>query len=129
VALLAQALVAQERMDEAERYVALAAELADEDDTTSQALWRISRARIRASQDLPNEAVELADAAVALVAGTAAIDLQGDIHTGYGAVLLRQARVEDAVRHLDLALGFYERKGNLAAAEAVRAQLAQVAVG
>jgi class 3 adenylate cyclase/tetratricopeptide (TPR) repeat protein len=128
-ALLAQTLVAQERMDEAEAYATLAADLADEDDTTSQALWRIARARIRASQGRPGEALELADAAVALVTGTAAIDLQGDIHTGYSAVLLRQGRVQEAMAHLEAALGFYERKGDVAAAEAVRAQLATVAVG
>ena len=129
VALLAQALVAQDKMDEADVYASLAAELADEDDTTSQALWRIARARIRASQDRPDEALELAEAAVALVGGTAAIDLQGEIQSGYGAMLLRLGRPEEAAGHLQLALDLYERKGDRAATDATRAQLAEALVG
>ena len=53
------------------------------------------------------------------MAGTADLDLQGDIHTDYAAVLLRLGRPEEARQQLEAALGFYERKGDLAAAAGV----------
>jgi len=124
-ALLAQALVAQDKMDEADRYAGLAAELADEDDSTSQALWRIARARVRAWQGRPDEAIELAEAAVKLMTGTAAIDLLGDVHAAYGALLIALGRGRDAGVQMQAALDLYARKGDQAAIDLLRPRLAE----
>jgi hypothetical protein len=115
-------------MAEAEVYADLARELADEDDTTSQALWRTAIARVRASEGRAAEAVELCEAAVGLVTGTAAVALQGDIHAEFAAVLQALGRAEDAGTELDVALGFYARKGDTASAVVARASLARIAV-
>ena len=127
-ARLAQALATQGHLEEAETYAGLADELADEEDTASQALWRIARARIRATEGSASEAIELADAAVALLAGTADLDLQGEIHTDYGAVLLGLGRLEEARQQFELALDLYARKGDVASAMAVTAQLAAMQI-
>ena len=116
VGLLAHAIEAQARLDEADTTVDLAIELADEDDIESQIQWRSARAKIRASQGRGEEALALADEALAMAAETDDIDAKGDVHADYGTVLARLDRGADSLEHFRQARDLYETKGNLALA-------------
>ena len=122
--LLANVLEGRGLTDEAETYVQLTQELADEDDTNSQVLWRAARAKLLARQGRADEAIAVASAAAALADATADLDARGDVHADLGLVLARLGLADEARAHLDVAIGYYEAKGDLAAAAAVRARLA-----
>ena len=123
-ALLAQALCEQGRLGEAEASLAVTRELAEEDDIESQILWRTARAKVRARQgDGGDEARRLADEALALAADTDDIDVQGDVHADYGAVLVRLGSTDEAAIQFVEARELYARKGNSAFETAMTAAL------
>ncbi len=122
-AILAETLYAQGRLDEAERYAEESAQIAAEDDVTSQMLWRAVTAKIYAKKGRHREAVELANRAVALARtsddpdslGTALVDLAevrtlGGDPTEAGAALME-------------ALELFEAKGSLVSVNRTRALL------
>ena len=118
--LLANILEVQERTDEAEAYVTLTLELADADDTNSQVLARIVRAKLDARQGLAEAAIAAATDALELADTTADVDFQGDVHTDFGVVLQRLGRTIEAREQFALGLERYERKGNITSAAAAR---------
>ena len=120
VAILAHVLVLRGQLDDADRYATLAADLADADDTESQALWRAARARLAAVQGNVTDALTLAEEAVAIVDETENIDLQGGAYVDLGVILRQAGRDDDASEAFAAALDRYERKGNIAAADSVR---------
>ena len=113
----------QGRYEEADRFAALAAELASEDDVTSQAMWRSVRARVLVREGKVDEAVELADGAVELLAGSDGIGQQADALLVLSEVLGRAGRRDAAERSLEEAIALYDLKGNVVAAAAARAAL------
>ncbi|OGO54714.1 MAG: hypothetical protein A2V85_17670 [Chloroflexi bacterium RBG_16_72_14] len=123
VGLLAHALEAQGRLDEADAAVDLAAALTDEDDVESQMLWRTARAKVRARQDRGDDALALAAEALALAAETDDIDVQGDVHADYATVLRRLGRADEATDHFERARELYTRKGNVALSQVMAAAL------
>ena len=122
-AYLAAAVANQGRYEEADRFAALAAELASEDDVTSQAMWRSVRARVLVQEGKVDEAVELADGAVELLAGSDGIGQQADALLVLSEVLGRAGRRDAAERSLEEAIALYDLKGNVVAAAAARAAL------
>jgi tetratricopeptide (TPR) repeat protein len=122
-AYLAAAVANQGRFDEADRFAALAADLASEDDVISQAMWRSVRARVLAREGKVEEAVELADGAVGLLAASDGIGQQADALLVLSEVLGRAGRRTDAGLALEEAITLYERKGNVVAAAAARVAL------
>ncbi len=122
-AYLAAAVANQGRYEEADRFAALAAELASEDDVTSQAMWRSVRARVLVREGKVDEAVELADGAVELLAGSDGIGQQADALLVLSEVLGRAGRRDAAERSLEEAIALYDLKGNVVAAAAARAAL------
>jgi tetratricopeptide (TPR) repeat protein len=112
-AYLADALCAAGRYDEAERYSAIAEELAASDDLVTQVLWRCARAKALAHGGSGGEAQALAKQAVELAAPTDFLDLQA-------TTFLTRAQVvedpEEARALVDQARERYARKGNVAAA-------------
>ena len=123
-AFLGQALLSQERDDEAERAAALSEELAAEDDVITQAVWRGVRATVLARRGGLAEAERLARQAVALAERTDFVNHQAEAHAVLGGVLGKRGRYEDSQAALAEALRLYEQKGNLMAAMEVRADLA-----
>ncbi len=123
-ALLANALEAQGKLDDVDRYASLSADLADEDDTTSQVLWRLARAKLHARAGQADAAVTLAEASVQLLEGASDIDLIGDVLSDYAAILNRLGRTADAGQRYREALASYERKGDVARIAAIQAALA-----
>jgi tetratricopeptide (TPR) repeat protein len=121
-AWLADAHYEQGDLDEAERYATISAEAALREDLASQVIWRGALARVQAqrgeagAEALAREAVELASTGDWL-------DLHADALTDLGDVLRQLGRPADAGEPLQRALGLYERKGNLVAAQRTRATL------
>ena len=123
VGLLAHAIEAQDRLDDADAAVDLAIELTDEDDIESQILWRTARAKVRARRGDGDEARRLADEALALAADTDDIDVQGDVHADYGTVWSGSARPTRPPSQFTLGPRLYARKGNVAFETAMTAAL------
>ncbi|MGI8616915.1 MAG: adenylate/guanylate cyclase domain-containing protein [Actinomycetota bacterium] len=121
--LLAHTLCDRGGFDEAEIFIGKSAELAAEDDFASQASWRMARARVLTSRAEFEEALRLADEAVAINVRTDYLDWQADGFEVKGTVLEAAGRGEDARAAYQEALSRYERKGNVVAAARVRAQI------
>jgi predicted ATPase/class 3 adenylate cyclase/DNA-binding winged helix-turn-helix (wHTH) protein len=124
-ALLAQALLAQGGRDqEAERFAELSEELAVADDLSTQVLWRSVRARALIGRGLLEEAKRIARQAVALAERSDFVNDRGDAVFNLAIVQRQAGHLDEAQSALTEALQLYERKGNLVAADRVRAELA-----
>jgi tetratricopeptide (TPR) repeat protein len=122
---LADALYAQGRFDEAQRYTRVSEKAAAPDDYASQILWRSVRAKATARED-PDGAEQLARSGVTLAADTDAIDARGDSFMALAEVLLLAERPDEAVPVIREALRLYEQKGNLVSADKARSLLGEL---
>jgi tetratricopeptide (TPR) repeat protein len=122
-ALLAHTLCDQRRFDEAEPFVGRCREMAAEDDFASQASWRMAQARVLADRGQVEEALRLADEAVAINEETDYLSWQGDGLEVKGMVLETAGRDDDAQAAYGDSLDRFERKGNVVAADRVRARM------
>jgi class 3 adenylate cyclase/tetratricopeptide (TPR) repeat protein len=111
-AFLAQALVAQGRHDEAERFIAVSRDAGAGEDLLAQVVGQGLLARILAARGQLGEAEELARAAVALAARTDFLNQHGDALLELAAVLAEAGRATDATAAAGAALELYGRKGN-----------------
>jgi hypothetical protein len=123
-AFLGEALLAQDRDDEAERFAGLSAELAAGDDLLTQVMWRGVRATILVRRGGLTAAERLARQAVAIAERTDFLNHRAEALGVLGTVLAQCGRADQAHGAFTEALDLYERKGNLVAAAQVRAQLA-----
>ncbi len=123
-ALLAQAVYAQGRLDEASELCRTAEERASADDTITQAIWRGALAKVRARAGECQQAEILAREAVALVESTDLLSHRGDAMLDLAEVLRSCERHDEAERAIRDGLAQYELKGNAAAAERARLLLA-----
>jgi class 3 adenylate cyclase/tetratricopeptide (TPR) repeat protein len=117
-AFLGQALLAQERDQEAERFAELSEELTAADDLLTQVLWRGLRARVLVGRDRLEEAERLAREAVVLAERSDFLNHRGDALVDLAIVLRQAGRLDDARAALSEALRLYQRKGNVAAVKA-----------
>ncbi|HSK37329.1 MAG TPA: tetratricopeptide repeat protein, partial [Actinomycetota bacterium] len=125
-AFLAQAVAAQGRHDEAERFIEVSREAAGEDDYSAQMVWQGLKARILAGRGQSGEAEELARSAVALAARTDFLNQHGDALLELAVVLAAAGRPAEARAAVEQALGLYERKGNLLGAAGARRRLEEL---
>ncbi len=125
-AFLAQAVAAQGRHDEAERFIEVSREAAGEDDYSAQMVWQGLKARILTGRGQRGEADELARSAVALAARTDFLNQHGDALLELAVVLAAAGRTAEARAAVEQALGLYERKGNLLAAAGARRRLEEL---
>jgi tetratricopeptide (TPR) repeat protein len=123
-ALLAQALLAQGRDEEAERFAELSEELAPADELIAQVMWRGVRARTLAGRGRMEEAERLAREGVALAERSDFVSDRGDAMFNLAVVFRQAGRLEDARAAFTEGLGLYERKGNVVAAGRARSELA-----
>ena len=124
-ALLAHALVAQGRLDEAESFAALSERAGAEDDVSTQVLGRSARARILGARGRTEEAESLARDAVARSASTDDLNMRGDTLVDLGVILRTGGDRDGAATALRAALTLFEEKGNASAVEATRRRLAE----
>ena len=122
-AMLAQAVLAQGRPEEAARFCAIAAATTADDDVPTQAMWRGVRARLLAAEGRAEAAAALARDAVALAERTDFPTVHADARLDLAAVL-EGAAAEAAARQ---ALALYEAKGDVVSAGRARARLAVTA--
>ncbi|MGH2661976.1 MAG: ATP-binding protein [Actinomycetota bacterium] len=120
---LAEAVYAQGRYDEAERFSRISEEAADPGDLESQMRWRAARAMALAQGGQVEDAERLARDAVTLAAGTDFTDTHADMLCSLAEVLRLAARGDEAASAARQALTFYEAKGNVAQAAQARSLL------
>ncbi|HSC92841.1 MAG TPA: adenylate/guanylate cyclase domain-containing protein [Gaiellaceae bacterium] len=125
-AQLAQVLCVLGRIDEAQRFVAVAQELAAADDLESQALWRSAAAMVLVKQGPPEAAVEVAGAAVELLGRTDALVRIGEALEVQGDALLASGLDADARVVFERAASLYARKGNVVGERALLTRLAEL---
>jgi class 3 adenylate cyclase/tetratricopeptide (TPR) repeat protein len=122
---LAQAEYRLDRFDEADRWARRASELGDGNGVETEMLWRGVRAKVLARRGAFAEAERLAREAVAIGDETDALNGQGDAYADLAEVLLLADRGEEAAEAFEEALARYERKGNLASSQRIRARLSE----
>jgi class 3 adenylate cyclase/DNA-binding winged helix-turn-helix (wHTH) protein/Flp pilus assembly protein TadD len=127
-AVLAQALLAQRRDEEAELYAELSEKLAAADEVMAQVFWRGVRARCLAGRGLVEEAEVLAREAVALAERTDFVNDRADAMFDLATVLRQAGRLDVARANFSDALKLYEQKGNMVAAGRAQAEVAGLAV-
>jgi tetratricopeptide (TPR) repeat protein len=123
--ILAQALVAQGRVDEAEEWLERGHQTAWSDERHTQMLERQVRGTVLARRGDHDEGERLAREAVAIAAETDMLKAHADALVDLAEVLTLAGR--DARAELEQALALYERKGNLVMAERTRSRLAELA--
>jgi class 3 adenylate cyclase len=126
VALLAEALYALDRLDEAEREAKLAEELAAPDDRLSHGLLRQVLAKLAASAGRHAEAQALAREAVEVFAATDMVNDQAHAAASLADVLALAGSDDEAAAELERAVELYESKGNVVAAERARSALVEI---
>ena len=120
-ALLARVLWDQDRFGEAAQFAGISSELADADDVYSQVLYRMVEAKALARDGLPDRAVEAAQQALEMLAGSVDIELKADCLMDLAEVIRLAGRENERGPHIREALGLYEQKGDVfLAAEAAR---------
>lgn len=121
-ALLARAVLAQGRADEAEALTVDSERLGGADLKTAIA-WRAVRAEAMARRGDIDGALELAQAAVAVAAPTDALVDQADTHLAMATVLALAQRTADSEAEAAQAAELYERKGATVLARRAQALL------
>jgi class 3 adenylate cyclase/tetratricopeptide (TPR) repeat protein len=112
--------------DEAERAINECREAARPNDVYSQIMWRSILAKLLARQGRFKDATRLADEAVRFAADSDFHLGHADALTDLAEVLELQADRDGAAAAIREAIGFYELKGNLPAAERTRVRLAKL---
>jgi ATP/maltotriose-dependent transcriptional regulator MalT len=122
-ALLAQAVYAQGRIEEASELCRTTERLAAAGDTVTQVIWRGVQAKILSGERRCDEAEALAHEALALIGPTDLLSHRGDAMLDYADVLRTCDRTDAADRATRAGLALYELKGNAAAAARARSLL------
>jgi tetratricopeptide (TPR) repeat protein len=122
-ALLARAVEAQGRHEEARELTEVAERSGASDDFATQIVWRGVRARVLAEDGDRATAERLAREAVTLAGQTDRLNYHGDALVDLAAVLRRSKRADGEREALAAALALYERKGNVVASARVRSRL------
>lgn len=128
-AMLAQALFAQGRSEEAESMCGVAERTTPSDDVVNHIVWRGVRAKILAGQGEADAAQALAHEAVTAAARTDLLVHHGDALSDLAEVHRLSGRPGDAGRATQAAVVLYERKGNVVGLRRARSCLAQLTGG
>jgi class 3 adenylate cyclase/tetratricopeptide (TPR) repeat protein len=128
-AMLAQAIYAQGRVDEAERFCDVSERTGAADDLSTQVLWRSVRGKILARQGRSEQGLALAREAVRLVERTDLLCDHGDALLDLAEVLRLDPRptAQEERTLVQKAIVLYEQKGNLVSAERARSLLSALA--
>jgi tetratricopeptide (TPR) repeat protein len=127
--MLAQALYAQDRFDEAGELCARTAAAAAADDIVTQAIWRGVKAKLLAREGRLEKAEALARGAVEMVEPTDLLTHRGDALLDLAEVLSAQSPESEYQRIVDLALSRYQAKGNAVGAARARSLLGRLSGG
>jgi tetratricopeptide (TPR) repeat protein len=125
-AFLAEALVRDGRLEEAQRFTAVSEATASRDDIASQILWRTARAKALIGRGTRTEALDLAQEAVRIAEQTDLAYGHGEAWITLGIVLRAADRIEEAGNALHRALEVYDIKMDVASARRVHALLQDI---
>jgi tetratricopeptide (TPR) repeat protein len=125
-AMLAQAIYAQDRPQEAWRFCEVSRGVAADEDLSAQVVGRGTSAKILARQGRGDEAEALAREAVKLAASTDFLTHHGQAFLDLAEVLQLNNVAEEAESALRAGLELYEQKGDLVSAERARVRIDQV---
>ncbi|HEX2433209.1 MAG TPA: BTAD domain-containing putative transcriptional regulator [Gaiellaceae bacterium] len=117
---LAEAVLQQGRVDEAEEWTKVAETYAAPDDLDAQMMWRPVRARIHARRDNYEKAEVLALDAIRLSTASDALNRCAKAHRDLGEVLSLCGRQAEAAESVHRAASIYKQKGNLVGAAEMR---------
>jgi tetratricopeptide (TPR) repeat protein len=109
--LLARAVCAQGRYDEAERLTHESEEAARPNDIHSHILWRTARSQVLAQRKELDRAEQLAVEAVSFAATSDFLDSHADAMMNLAELRLVAGRQREAAGHIEEALRLYEQKG------------------
>jgi tetratricopeptide (TPR) repeat protein len=123
---LADAIVSQDRPEEAETILKQAEEQAIEDDAVTVIGIRRVRAKVLRRQGHLDEAERHAREAIASGEPTDYLYEKGTSHRVLGEILLAKEEHEEGLEHLRAALDLFERKGVLVLLDELRARIAEV---
>ena len=126
---LAEAIVAQDRPDEAEVIIMQAEEHAAKDDAVTQIGIRRVRAEILRRQGRLTEAERYAREAVAFGGPTDYLHERAKAHQVLGETLVAQEKSAEGLEHLRAALALFERKGVLVLLDPMRRRITEVEAG
>jgi class 3 adenylate cyclase/tetratricopeptide (TPR) repeat protein len=126
VGILAEAVYAQGRYEEAERFTQISEESGGTEDVYSHALWRSVRAKVLANQRRIGEAERLARESVALAEPTDFLHLRWHALMSHAEVLRLVGRKQEGKPLLSQAIQLAEQKGNLVAAQLAASALAEL---
>jgi class 3 adenylate cyclase/tetratricopeptide (TPR) repeat protein len=115
-ALLAHAICAQERFDEAEEFCRIAREIGADDDGATQVLWRSAQAKVLAFRGETAAAADMSRAAVALADETDDTNMTADTLMDLAIVLWAAGDSAERLEAIRRARALYERKGNVVSA-------------
>jgi tetratricopeptide (TPR) repeat protein len=122
-AMLAEALYAQDRLDEAEKFCQASRDAASAEDLSAQVEWRGVQAKILARRGQHDEAEALAREAVDLVARTDLLRHRGTALLDLGEVLELGGNAGEAEAAVRGGLELYEQKGDRVSAARARSML------
>jgi predicted ATPase/class 3 adenylate cyclase len=125
--VLARVLTMSDKDHEAEHFALEARSIAAPDDVDAQVIWRSALARRRVKQGMIEDAVSLADEAVAMTDSTSAPLMQAQALVDRAIVLSIAGRQSDAMADLSAALERCQEKGNQAEAASIRRAAASLA--
>jgi ATP/maltotriose-dependent transcriptional regulator MalT len=125
--MLAQAILAQDRPEEASHFCRVSREAAAPEDLWSQVDGKGAYAKIVAGRGRGAEAERLAREAVELAASTDFLTLHGDAFLDLATVFEVGGQAPEAATALSAGLELYEQKGNLVSAKRAQARLDWIA--
>jgi tetratricopeptide (TPR) repeat protein len=125
--LLARAICAQGRYEEADRLARESEAAARPNDIHSHILWRTTRALVLAHKGELEASEALAREAVAFAAESDFLDSHGDALMNLSEVLSLAGPQQEAALAVEQAVRLYEQKGNVVSADRARMRLAAYA--
>jgi DNA-binding SARP family transcriptional activator/class 3 adenylate cyclase len=126
VALLAQAVYAQGRYDEAEELARISEETSHLNDVHAQATWQPVRAKVLARRGRFDEAERLARDAVAFAAESDFLNAHGDALVDLSVVLDLAGRPQEGAPAVEEAILLFEQKENAVSVARARRRLQQL---
>jgi DNA-binding SARP family transcriptional activator len=125
---LAEALLALERLDEAEEWTRVGELHTASDDLDAQLVWKPVRAKVAARRGLFEEAEALVCHVVEWAEESDALNRRAKALSDLGEVLRLMGSTREAASAFEQAIGLYERKGNLVGVRRTRALQGDVAL-
>jgi DNA-binding SARP family transcriptional activator len=126
-ALLAHAVYAQGRYEDAFRYTEISEEAAPEEDRSANVQWLAARAKVLARRGRAKEGERVARRALQLAEPTDFLNMRGHTLMDLAEVMRLAGRSGDAVSAVTGALHLYEQKGNVVAAREARQAQSELA--